>query len=94
MVVGDLLDQLLVGVRQVNFSRPEEPAYCAVSCGYRLCPRRKGTLAQFPIMTRGSQVSTEVEEIVYSRMHIEKSLRLPARFETTHTAFAHSGRLM
>jgi hypothetical protein len=43
-------------------------------------------------MARGTQVLTELEKIVHSRMHIEKSLRLAARFETAHSSFPHSGR--
>jgi hypothetical protein len=33
-------------------------------------------MAKFAIMTRGTQVSSEVEEIVDRYMHIEKSVRL------------------
>jgi hypothetical protein len=45
-------------------------------------------------MTRRRQVSTEVKTIVYSRMHVEKSLRLAARFEAAHSSFPYSSRLM
>jgi len=45
-------------------------------------------------MARSGQMSTEVEKIVDSRVHNEKSLRLLAGFETTHTAFTHTSRLM
>jgi hypothetical protein len=44
-------------------------------------------------MTRGCQGSTELEKIVHSRIYIEKSLRLPPRFETTYPSFPYSGRL-
>jgi hypothetical protein len=45
-------------------------------------------------MASARQMSTEVEKIVYGRMDTEESLRLSARFETTHTAFSYSSRLM
>ena len=39
-------------------------------------------------------MSTEVEKIVRSRMHMEKRLRLSPQFETAHSKCAYSGRLM
>jgi len=45
-------------------------------------------------MTSSRQMATEVEKIVYSRVHIKKSLRLPPRFETAHTPLSNVSRLM
>jgi hypothetical protein len=39
-------------------------------------------------------VATEVEKIVYSRVHIKESLRLSPRFETAHTPLSNASRLM
>ena len=36
----------------------------------------------------------EIKKVVNSRMDIEKSLRLPSRFEPAHTALANASRLM
>ena len=39
-------------------------------------------------------MSSQMDKIVDSRVDIWKSLRLHARFETTHTTFSNSSRLM
>jgi hypothetical protein len=39
-------------------------------------------------------MAAKIEKIVDGCMHIAKSLRLLPRFETTHSSFPYSGRLM
>ncbi|MGK0172823.1 MAG: hypothetical protein ACI9W2_004564 [Gammaproteobacteria bacterium] len=41
-----------------------------------------------------NHMPVELEKIVYSRMHIEKSLRVEARHKVTYAAPPHSSQLM
>jgi len=45
-------------------------------------------------MASANQMPPQIEELVDSRVHIEKSRRLLTGFESAHTALSNSSRLM
>ena len=57
-------------------------------------PGHKSPRSKHPIVLGRYQVATKIEQIVYSRVHTEETLRLPDRFEATHTSLPYSRWLM
>ena len=60
--------------------------------GWNKC--RFGAMSQIPVVAGSDQMTTQIEQVVYWRMHSQEALGLDSGFESPHTPCSTPRRLL